>query len=333
MNAGAGADPIADFLARAPVMILDGALATELERRGADLRDELWSARLLIERPELIGEVHRDYFAAGADVATTASYQASFEGFARRGLGHAAAADLMRKSIALACEAREAFWRHESNRRGRRRPLIAASLGPYGAMLADGSEYRGRYAASDAQLAAHHRPRIETLSRAGADLLAFETLPGLREALILARLLEEFPGTHAWLSFSCRDAAHTSEGDDVADCAARLRSQPQIAAVGVNCTSPRHIEGLMSRMRATAGAPLVAYPNSGERYDAAEKRWLGEPVGTAGAQVWYEAGARLIGGCCRTTPADVRALRLWADGLEPGAMQARPSPVQPARRG
>ena len=157
-------NPLARFLERAPVVILDGALATELERRGADLRDGLWSARLLIDRPRLIREVHLDYFEAGADVATTASYQASFEGFARRGIGPDAAAGLMVESVALACSAREEFWSRDSNRIGRRRPLVAASLGPYGAMLADGSEYRGRYAVDDAELAAHHRPRLDVLA-------------------------------------------------------------------------------------------------------------------------------------------------------------------------
>jgi homocysteine S-methyltransferase len=309
------ADPIARFLEGSPVIILDGALATELERRGADLDDPLWSAKILLERPELIRDVHRDYFAAGADVATSASYQASMEGFARHGIDAQGAAALMRESVALACAAREHFWAVESNRVGRRRPLVAASVGPYGAMLADGSEYRGGYAADDEALARHHRPRLAALAGSGADLLAFETLPSLREALVLARLLGEFPGTFAWLSFSCRDGLHTSEGDDIGDCVARLRGFAQVIAVGINCTAPRHVAALLGRMRA-ADQPLLAYPNSGECYDAGTRRWRGSGGFAAGdAQEWYHAGARLIGGCCRTTPDHIRALRSWAGVL------------------
>jgi len=309
------ADPIAQFLDVSPVIILDGALATELERRGADLDDPLWSAKVLLEQPQLIREVHRDYYAAGADVATTASYQASVEGFARRGIDAAGAAALMRESVALACAAREEFWAVESNRIGRRRPLVAASVGPYGAMLADGSEYRGGYAADDDALAQHHRPRLAALAASGADVLAFETLPSLREALVLARLLREFPGSFAWLSFSCRDDRHTSEGDDIGECVARLRDFAQISAVGVNCTAPGYVASLLRRMRA-ANKPLLAYPNSGEYYDAGTRRWQG-PAGFAArdAQAWYDAGARLIGGCCRTTPDDIQALRSWAGVL------------------
>ncbi len=313
-------ESLANLLAARTVIILDGALATELERRGADLNDALWSAKMLIERPQMIRAVHLEYFEAGADVATTATYQASFEGFGRRGIGEAAAAALMREAVALAVAARQEFWADPSNRVGRRRPLVAASIGPYGAMLADGSEYRGGYAASDAALIGFHRPRLEVLARSGADLLACETIPGLREALILARLLGEFPDVSAWMSFSCRDDAHTSEGDPVGECAARLREFPQIAAIGVNCTAPAHIASLLRRMRARTSRPLVAYPNGGGDYDAVNKRWLGgcgAPL-AALAPGWYAAGARLIGGCCRTTPGDIGALRGWAGTLPDG---------------
>src|SRR5580704_10543986 len=208
-------DTIDSFLAQRPLMILDGALATELERRGADLKDPLWSAKCLIERPDLIRAVHLDYFNAGADVATTATYQATFEGFARRGIEGARAELLMRDAVALAVAARDEFWAVESNRAGRLRPLVAASVGPYGAMLADGSEYRGHYAVDDAALAEFHRPRLRVLADAGADLLACETIPSLREAKVLARLLRELPTQCAWISFSCKDGAHNCEGEEI----------------------------------------------------------------------------------------------------------------------
>ncbi|HEX4151216.1 MAG TPA: homocysteine S-methyltransferase [Steroidobacteraceae bacterium] len=312
------ANPIAERLSRQPFIVLDGALATELERRGADLRDPLWSAKYLLESPDAIRAVHRDYFRAGADVATTATYQATFEGFERRGIGRDRAVRLMRDAVALAAEARDEFWADPSHRRFRDRPLVAASVGPYGAMLADGSEYRGRYGVSDRVLGEFHRPRLEILAGAGADLIACETLPCLREALVLARLLEEFPGLSAWISFSCRDGEHNCEGERISDCAAALRGLGQIAALGVNCTPPRHVAALLGRMGAHADKPLLAYPNSGEGYDARSKRWTGPAErGRVADHVleWYRAGARLIGGCCRTTPEDIGDVRAQVQAL------------------
>jgi homocysteine S-methyltransferase len=302
-------DPIGEQLRARAVLILDGALATELERHGADLADPLWSAKCLLEEPQLIRKVHLDYFRAGAQVATTATYQATFEGFARRGIGHEDAARLMLGAVSLAREARDEFCANLPVDR-KPRPLIAASVGPYGAMRADGSEYRGHYGLSDRELAEFHRPRLEVLARSGADVLAFETLPCLQEALVLAGLLEEHPGMTAWLCFSCRDGARNSEGEEIGRCALALRDCSQIAAIGVNCTAPEHLPELLGRMREHVARPLVAYPNSGQHYDAAAKQWSGKAAHVSAAQAgqWLAAGARLIGGCCRTTPADIRVL-------------------------
>jgi homocysteine S-methyltransferase len=316
------ANPLAALLAQRPLVILDGALATELERRGADLNDALWSAKLLIEQPELILQVHLDYFEAGADVATTASYQATFEAFARRGFDAQAAADLMRRSVALAADAREAFWSQPENRAGRMRPLVAASVGPYGAMLADGSEYRGHYGLSLLELMDFHRPRMKVLVDAGADLLACETIPCLVEAMALASLLPEFPGITAWISFSCRDGEFNSEGERLADCVAALDGFEQVAAVGINCTAPEHISSLVAAARARTRKPLLVYPNSGEHYDATDKQWHGSAHSEHFAEQasdWYRQGARLIGGCCRTGPDDIRAVKAWEqEGLAAG---------------
>jgi homocysteine S-methyltransferase len=193
-------------------------------------------------------------------------------------------------------------------------------------MLGDGSEYRGHYGLSEQALSAFHRPRLEVLANAGADLLAFETIPCLREALVLARLLEEFPAISGWMSFSCSDGGHTSEGDEVAVCAAALEPFAQIAALGVNCTPPRFVEALLRRMAYATDKPLLAYPNSGESYDAGAKAWHGGR--SHGAQVgrqaraWHAAGARLLGGCCRTGPADILAI---AREFEQPARAASPS--------
>lgn len=320
------ADVIESWLRAQPRLVLDGALATELERRGADLHDPLWSARVLVEQPDLIRQVHLDYFNAGADVATTASYQASFEGFAGRGLGPQEAEHLMRLSVDLAVQAREEFWQTSVARPGspaRRRPLVAASVGPWGAMRADGSEYRGYTGISEAELMAFHRPRLRVLADAGADLLACETIPCLAEARALARLLEELPDTCAWISFSCRDAQHNSQGEPWADCVAALDGFASVAAIGINCTAPQHMATLVATARAQTAKPIVAYPNAGEHYDPVSKRWLAAAACPQAsfadqAMAWAEAGARLIGGCCRTTPTDIAALlKRWSAGEAP----------------
>ncbi|GAA3118220.1 homocysteine S-methyltransferase [Streptosporangium carneum] len=281
------------------MVILDGGLATHLEALGADLSDDLWSARLLLEDPSVIRKAHLDYFAAGAQVATTASYQASIPAFTRRGLDADEAEELILLSVRLAAEARD------SHGEG----TVAASVGPYGAYLANGAEYTGDYDLDEDGLVAWHRDRWHILAGSGADLLACETVPSYPEARALRRLLAETPGTRAWVSFSCRDGERISDGTPLSEAAALFADHPQVIAVGVNCTAPRHIPDLIGRIK---GKPVVVYPNSGETWDAEERRWhgLADPVEYgAAAAGWHAAGAALVGGCCRTTPEHIRQIR------------------------
>jgi homocysteine S-methyltransferase len=304
-------NPLTPFLEQHGVVIVDGALATELEQRGADLRDPLWSAKLLLENPDLIRQVHYDYFVAGADVATTASYQATIPGLLRRGLNRKQAADVLRRSVQLAQQARDEFWRDDANHQGRLRPLVAASIGCYGAYLHDGSEYRGDYGLSVQQLIDWHRPRVEILADTGADLLAFETVPCLTEAEALIGLLSEFRHVNAWLSFSCQDERRLCHGEAFVDAVQLANDAANLVAVGVNCTAPRYIDGLLDSVVGVARKPLVVYPNSGETWDATHGRWQGksaEPDWSACVRRWHRAGARLIGGCCRTTPGTIRQI-------------------------
>lgn len=287
--------------------MLDGALATELEKHGADLAGDLWSARALLDVPELVSAVSHEYLVAGADVIATASYQASFEGFERAGFSHDKAASLIHLSVDLANLARENFWSLAENRRGRVKPLVAASIGPYGACLANGSEYHGDYGLSKKQLIDYHRPRLASLADSKADLMAFETIPSMIEAQALIELLSEFPDCQAWLSFSCKNNAQVCHGETFSDCAALADQSDQILAVGINCTAPQHVTTLLRNSK--VNTPLLVYPNSGEEWDASEKRWTGEPGKGLNARAWYDAGARLIGGCCRTSPADIRRMR------------------------
>ncbi|WP_308164769.1 homocysteine S-methyltransferase [Nonomuraea sediminis] len=281
-------------------LVLDGGLSTHLETLGADLRDELWSARLLLEDPALIRRVHTDYFAAGADVAITASYQASIPGFMKRGLDLEQAVRLIARSVELAAQARDEAGGG----------LVAASVGPYGAYLANGAEYTGDYDLDEDGLVTWHRPRWEILVEAGADLMAVETIPSYPEARALARVLEETPDVKAWISFSCRDGEHINDGTPIREAAALFTGNPQVVAVGANCTAPRHIPGLIESLK--GGLPIVVYPNSGETWDPAAHRWQGltDPVeyGQA-AKEWQQAGAAMVGGCCRTTPEHIAQIR------------------------
>lgn len=282
------------------VVVLDGGLATELERRGHDLSDDLWSARLLRDDPAEVVATHAAYFAAGARVATSASYQASFEGFAAAGLDRAEAERLLRESVRLAARARDAAEDDGVPR------WVTASVGPYGAVLADGSEYRGDYGLSVGELRTFHRSRLEILADAGADVLACETVPCLAEAEALVAEVDRL-GVPAWLSLTCA-GLRTRAGEPVQEAFALAASSPNVLAVGVNCTAPDDVEPLV-RAAAGTGLPVVAYPNSGEGWDGEARTWTGDPR-FAAAQVrsWVTAGARLVGGCCRVGPTEIRAL-------------------------
>jgi homocysteine S-methyltransferase len=287
------------------IHVLDGGMASELEYQGAKIDGPLWSAHVLEDQPEKIVAVHRAYLEAGADCLLTASYQVSRMGYAEYGLAPERADRALLRAVELARAAAAEF--------PERRVVVASSLGPYGAMLHNGAEYHGNYDCSFAELVAFHRGRIEVLAAAppqsAPDLLAFETLPSLEEARAIAEALAPYPQLAAWFTFTCRDAAHIAHGELLRDCAALAAGLPQTVAVGVNCTAPEWIAALIGEMRAATAKPIVVYPNSGEGWDAEARCWTGasdpEGYGALAAQ-WIEAGALLVGGCCRTRPAHIR---------------------------
>lgn len=306
------ANPLAAFLERQGFVVLDGGLATTLEARGHELDSTLWSAALLRDDPGAVRDVHRAFLEAGADVVATAGYQASFAGFEEAGLGEGDAVELFRRSVAIAVEARDGFWADPANREGRLRPLVAASVGPYGAYLADGSEYDGRYGLPASDLDAFHRRRFRLLADSAADLVACETIPSGPEARVLLEILEDTPGAWAWLSFCCRDAAHLHDGTPLAEVVRACEGASRVAAVGVNCVAPSLVAGLVDTIRAETSLPLLVYPNSGEGWDAERGAWTGRGSSdrvAASAPSWLEAGARGVGGCCRVGPEAIRALR------------------------
>ena len=276
-------------------VVLDGGLATRLEARGHDLSDTLWSARLLLEDPAEIRAAHEDFFAAGAEVATTASYQVSGSGFEAAGYTAADAREALRRSVRLAVEATEAFG-------GPR--WVAASVGPYGATLADGSEYRGDYGLSVAELRAWHRPRLEILADAGADLLAVETIPSLAETEALAAELSLL-GVPAWISLTTV-GDRTRLDEPASEAFAIAAEVPNVVALGANCCEPDDAAAVVSAVGGRR--PVVFYPNSGEAWDAKTRSWTGRAAVTGSVRAWRAAGVRALGGCCRVTPEQIAAI-------------------------
>jgi homocysteine S-methyltransferase len=290
-------------------LVLDGGLATELEARGHDISGSLWSASLLRSAPEAIEQLHYDYYAAGASVAITASYQASYEGFAAQGIGDEETTALLRLSVELARRARE---RYRRDRPGEKRALfVAASVGPYGAVSHDGAEYRGDYGVSVEALVDFHARRFEVLVDSGADFLACETIPVLDEARAHVRLLERHGEARAWLSFTSPDGIRTSHGEPLAECARLADGAARVIAVGVNCVKPETVCAAIRSLRQGTAKPIVVYPNSGERWHAGDESWQGSANSeglAALAPQWIAAGARLVGGCCRVGPREIASL-------------------------
>jgi homocysteine S-methyltransferase len=295
----AGMPSLADAMSAGPV-ILDGGLSTELESQGHDVSSALWSARLLRDDPAAIVAVHAAFAAAGAQVATTASYQATVEGFGAFGVDAAEARRLIASSVGLAREGQDEGW-------------VAGSVGPYGAMLADGSEYTGAYVGDIGivQLRAFHRPRMELLAEAGADVLACETVPAAAEAEALIAEADAM-GIPIWLSLTTvvdgDGVVRTRRGELASDVFSMTAQVDAVIAVGANCTDPAGV-GAAVEAAAACGKPVVVYPNSGEDWDAVGRRWAGSPgISPDVVPGWIDAGARLVGGCCRIRPADIRGL-------------------------
>ncbi|MFE9965493.1 homocysteine S-methyltransferase [Streptomyces sp. NPDC005133] len=289
--------PVAAALAESTVL-LDGGLSNQLEAQGCDLSDELWSARLLLDEDRQIEAAHRAYVRAGAQVLITSGYQATFEGFARRGIGRDRAAELFARSVELARRAGGATDREI---------WVAASVGPYGAMLADGSEYRGRYGLSVRELERFHRPRIEALAAAGPDVLALETVPDVDEAEALLRAVEGC-GLPVWLSYSVA-GDRTRAGQRLEKAFALAAGHERVVAVGVNCCDPADADRAVETAAEVTGKPVVVYPNSGERWDSEDRVWTGGATFDPGrVRGWQVAGARLVGGCCRVGPASIAKL-------------------------
>lgn len=297
-------------------VILHGALGTELEFRGHDVSGKLWSAKYLLENPQFIKDIHKDYIRAGADLVTTSTYQATFEGLAEVGLSQVEAERLIRLTVDLAKEAREEVWDQLSDAEKAERvyPLISGDVGPYAAYLADGSEYTGDYGSvSLTELKDFHRRRIELLLEQGAELLALETIPNFLEAQALVELLAtDFPEVEAYMSFTSQDGLSISDGTPIGEIAELINSSEQILAIGLNCTAPTLYSAFLSQLRQGTDKPFVTYPNSGEVYDGATQTWKEQADHSHSlldnTLAWHQLGAKVVGGCCRTRPADIASL-------------------------
>mmetsp|Transcript_49798 Transcript_49798/g.125208 ORF Transcript_49798/g.125208 Transcript_49798/m.125208 type:complete len:324 (+) Transcript_49798:204-1175(+) len=312
-------DALDDLLHKRDVVILDGGLATHLETLGADISHPLWSFKMLIEQPELVKQAHLDYMLAGSDIVITSSYQATLPVLAKHGFDRTQAIALLKKSVQVAIDAREDFMQQQPTQG---RPLVAASVGPYGASTCDGAEYHGHYGLTCAELAEFHRDRMEVLVGCSPDILAVETVPSFLEVQAITALLQEVaPGVPAWVAVSCRDGCTMNDGTPIQSFHSHMNGVQRQALTlpGINCTHPEFVTPLLSAMsagrRAGGGAcqPFVVYPNSGEGWDAVAKAWVPNELGLSSfeqtALQWRALGARVIGGCCRTGPTHIRLLR------------------------
>jgi len=306
--------PIDPFIKKHGAIILDGGLATELEKMGFNLNTHLWSAHLLDSNPEAIKKVHRSYLEAGADCIISSSYQASIPGFMKRGFSENKSRSLLIRSVDLALEACDEYMEHlRINKNNQSHPIVAASIGPYGAYLANGAEYRGKYNIPRSELESFHESRWEVLCDSAVKLFACETIPGFDEAEVLLNILKQTPEIFAWVSFSCQDGERISDGTRIQDCAALFKNCDQVVAIGINCTAPKYISSLIEQTQ--LGAPeklVVVYPNAGNIYDIKTRTWLedSDPLnyGIAACD-WFKSGARLIGGCCQMGPDHISAMR------------------------
>lgn len=300
---------IQEVLDKNGIMVIDGSMSTALEALGANTNSRLWTAAALVDEPELVKQVHLDYFRAGADCGITCSYQATIPGLMEHGYSLEEAEKIIADSVRIFIEARDEWWEEEGRDAGRVYPVCLAGIGPYGAYLADGSEYRGNYGVDRETLYDFHRRRMEILAEAGADVLLIETQPSLSEALIEAEIAEDL-GVDYWISFSCRDGLRINEGDLIRDCAAELsKGHPGLKMIGVNCSKPEYIVSLIHEIRNATDIPVGVYPNSGLIYDPSTKTWTA-PDGSldfaAYALDYMKAGALAVGGCCTTDASHIR---------------------------
>lgn len=301
------------------VHVLDGGMATELERRGCNISGPLWSAHVLDVSPDTIHQVHLDYLRAGADCISTVSYQVSAFGYAEIGRSAKSADHALRQSVDIALSARREYAQESS-----RAILVAASLGPYGAALHNGAEFHGQYDISFDALVRFHAERLAVIAQTSADLVALETIPSLEETQAIIQALKQSPSLQAWLSFTCKDQSHVAHGEPLAKCIALAGNSSQVVATGINCTQPGLIKPLIHKARSATHKPVIVYPNSGETWDATARKWCG--VSNPGeykmqALEWFTAGAQAVGGCCRTTPAHIQSVRAAWQELEPSGMR------------
>ena len=308
-----GTDPLEQFFSQQEVIILDGGLASELELHGFDLNHPLWSARVLLENPMAIKKVHQSYLEAGSDCLISSSYQISFEGCQKLGMSERETMHLLEKSIQITIEAVESFMDEVSSDASRIRPLVAASVGPYGAYLADGSEYKGNYSISNQELYDFHVKRWNILANTPCDMMICETIPSFRELGVILELSGETRQKPVIISFSCQDEKLINDGTPIRECVKDIQNCSEIIAVGINCTSPKYISGLIKEIREVdEKIEIAVYPNSGELYDGSTRSWMEEDSTyrlSAISDEWFKLGARIIGGCCRVGPCEIGSVR------------------------
>jgi homocysteine S-methyltransferase len=269
------------------VLVLDGGLSTALEESGFDVSGPMWTGELLLSNPDAITAAHRSFVDAGADILITGSYQISFEGGRSVGWSDEDVERALRNSTAAA--------RLAANED----TIVAASVGPYGAHLNDGSEFRGHYNAGARAIRDFHDRRLDIVLDTEPDMLAIETMPDLDEVRMIMELVEsKKPEIDFWVSFTVREAGQLSGGATFAEACAVVERHSSAIAIGINCSPLSVITPTLTSVE--TDLPFVVYPNAGQSWDSESMSWAGKPefATHVNSEEWVSAGARIIGGCC-----------------------------------
>ena len=284
------------------IKLLDGSLSYPLEKQGYDLNKKLWTGDALINDPNVIKKIHKDYLVAGVDFISTSTYQISYRVLKEMGYNLNEIKDIFKRSVDLVQDAIE-------ETKIKRKVKIVGSYGPFGASLSDGSEYTGKYKTSDEIIMSYHIDNMNIIKELDIDIVLYETIPCLREIEILSKVVEEYK-KEVWISFTCNKDLEFRDGTSIMKACKILSSIENISTIGINCFSPLLAEKAIKKLKKNSNKKILIYPNSGEIYNNKDKDWYGEKYfDNSMIKKWLALSPDIIGGCCRVGFEDIQNMR------------------------
>jgi len=284
------------------IKLLDGSLSYPLEKQGYNLNKKLWTGDALINDPNVIKKIHKDYLVAGVDFISTSTYQISYRVLKEMGYNLNEIKDIFKRSVDLVQDAIE-------ETKIKRKVKIVGSYGPFGASLSDGSEYTGKYKTSDEIIMSYHIDNMNIIKELGIDIILYETIPCLREIEILSKVVEEYK-KEVWISFTCNKDLEFRDGTSIMKACKIISSIENISTIGINCFSPLLAEKAIKKLKKNSNKKILIYPNSGEIYNNKDKNWYGEKYfDNSMIKKWLALSPDIIGGCCRVGFEDIQNMR------------------------